>query len=139
MYRPGDLVRAKVLKVSVKSKKIALGLKASFFRSGKGREGSRGKDDEEEEEEEDDEEEDGEEDGDDEEDDEEEDEEEDDEEDEDDEDGYVKMVDGSDEEEDEMDAMIRAASLAPLDEGDWNCLLLYPTRRLFCHNPSTYL
>ena len=32
----------------------------------------------------------------------------------------MKMLDGNsdDEEEDEMDAMIRAASLAPLDEGD---------------------
>ena len=101
----------------------------SLIRSGKrGREDvSKNDSDEEVEEEEEDGEEDDDEEDDDEEDDDEddedddEDEEEDDEEDEEeDEGGYVKMIDGSDEdndEEDEMDAMIRAASLAPLDEG----------------------
>ena len=95
----------------------------SFICSGKrGREDiSKNDSDEEVEEEEEDEEED------DDEDDEEDEDEEDDEEEDDDEGGYVKMIDGSDEdndEEDEMDAMIRAASLAPLDEGQLR--LLYP-------------
>ena len=122
MFRPGDLVRAKVLKVSVKSKKIALGLKASFFRSGKGREGGDDgiSDEDEEEEEEDDDnknDDDDDDDDDDEEEDDDDDEDEEEEEEEEEDDGFVKMVDGSDEDEDEMDAMIRAASLAPLDEG----------------------
>ena len=112
MYEVGAFVRAKVLSVAKNSKKVALGLKPSFFvkEDIHGKDTSDNESDEEEEgegseEEDDDEEEDDEE------------EEDDDEDDED--DDNIAMLDEEDDGSDaEMDAMIRAASVQPIDSDD---------------------
>jgi rRNA biogenesis protein RRP5 len=117
MYQVGAFVRAKVLKVSKVSRKIALGLKPSFFvkEDKYGKDESDDESNEEEMEVDDDEEEENDDDDDD--DDEEDDEDNDDEEEDD--DSAIDMLDeDNDGSDDEMDAMIKAASVQPLEEED---------------------